>query len=53
MNALGVGPKDVGLLPRRAVAGRGEGVAVGEPLLKSEDVRPFIPDLAVLRKLRG
>ena len=51
MNAFGVGPKDVGLLPGRSVGGRGEDVAVGvEP---SEDVRPFVPHLAVLRKLRG
>ena len=35
MNAFGVGPKDVGLLPGRAVAGPGEDVAVGvERLLK-------------------
>lgn len=48
MNALGVGPKNVGLLPGRA--GPGEDVAVGvERLLKSHDVRPFAPHLAVLR----
>jgi hypothetical protein len=50
MNAFGVGPKDVGLLPGRAVAGPGEDVAVGvERLLKSDDVGPFAPHLAVLR----
>jgi hypothetical protein len=36
MNAFGVGPKDGGLLPGRAVAGPGEDVAVDvERLLKS------------------
>lgn len=41
MNAFGVGPKDVGLLPGRAAAGPGEDVAVGvERLLKSDDVGP-------------
>lgn len=48
MNAFGVRPKDVGLLPGRA--GPGEDVAVGvERLLKSDDVGPFAPHLAVLR----